>query len=181
MYLSISLSISLSLSIYIYTYNAYIYIYIHTHMFVALELFWGNTELVCWGWNRFGGNRGLSSNPDDRLEWERTLGSMPPAASLAVFGQGMTQLKCRQKKGTRVTAGTCRRERQTQTASFCARRVSPDRRLVQAHLARGKKAVATIRWYVPAALWQVTYERQYLTYYGTLPCIYCITLHYIIL
>ena len=31
---------------------------------------------------------------------------------------------------------------------FCARRVSPDRRLVQARLARAKKAVATIRWYI---------------------------------
>ena len=35
-------------------------------------------------------------------------------------------------------------ERQAQTASFCARSVSPDRRLVQARLTRAKKAVATI-------------------------------------
>ena len=39
-------------------------------------------------------------------------------------------------------------ERQAQTASFCARRVSLDRRLVQARLARAKKAVATVRWWL---------------------------------
>ena len=43
-------------------------------------------------------------------------------------------------------------ERQAQTASFCARRVWPDRRLVQARLARARKAVATLRWHVPAVL-----------------------------
>ena len=53
-----------------------------------------------------------------------------------------------------------RGKRPAQTVSFHARRVSPDRRLVRAHLARAEKAVATVRWYVPAALWQVTYERQ---------------------
>ena len=51
-------------------------------------------------------------------------------------------------------------ERQAQTVSFCARPVSPDHGLVQARLARVKKAVATARWYAPATLWQVTYERQ---------------------
>ena len=55
-----------------------------------------------------------------------------------------------------ILGGEC----QAPTASFCARRVSPDRRLVQARLARAKKAVATIRWHVPAALWQVTYENK---------------------
>ena len=63
-------------------------------------------------------------------------------------------------KFAKVHCKEFRGECQAQTASFCARRVSPDRRLVQARLARAKKAVATIRWYVPAALWQVTYERQ---------------------
>ena len=43
-------------------------------------------------------------------------------------------------------------DRQAQTVSFCARRVSPDRRLVQARLARAKRAVATIRWYAPGRL-----------------------------
>ena len=43
-------------------------------------------------------------------------------------------------------------ERQAETVSLCARRVSPDRRLVQARLARAKKAVAIIRRYAPGRL-----------------------------